>query len=345
MGAEHEKAEHLQIVLLPDLPHGEEVAQGLGHLLIINVQKCVVHPVVGKGLAVGRLALGDLILVVGEDQVLAAGVDVDLVAQIFLGHHRALDVPAGAALAPRGLPVRLPLLLRLPEHEVGGILLSLLAGHLDLPESRLEIVQILVGQLAVILELLHAVVDGAVLRPVGVPLLDQGLDHLQHAADLLRGQGMGGGGLHIHGRHVLLALRDVALGNRVGVHPLLDGFLDDLVVHVGKIGHVIYLVALVLKVPAHRVKHDRGAADVHLHLSRLQGHKLVFSSGQCIINFHNVLLFSLFSVRGSCLLTRPSRDSLRIPRIRTAPSGHSNSCPPPWSAGRWLWRKFPLPPP
>ena len=80
MGAEHKEPQHLQIVLLADLPHGKEVAQGLGHLLVVNVQKSVVHPVAGKGLAVGRLRLGDLVLMMGEDQILAAGMDVDLLA-------------------------------------------------------------------------------------------------------------------------------------------------------------------------------------------------------------------------------------------------------------------------
>src|SRR5688572_21554696 len=41
-----------------------------------------------------RLAFRDLILMVRKDEVLAAGVDVDLVAQRLAHHRRALDVPA-----------------------------------------------------------------------------------------------------------------------------------------------------------------------------------------------------------------------------------------------------------
>ena len=50
--------------------------------------------------AVGAAALGDLVLVVREDQVEAAAVDVERHAQPALAHGRALDVPAGAAVAP-----------------------------------------------------------------------------------------------------------------------------------------------------------------------------------------------------------------------------------------------------
>ena len=188
MGAQHEEAQHLEVVFLTDLADREEIPQGFGHLLIVNIQKSIVHPVSGEGLAVGRLALGDLVLVVREDQILAAGVNVDLLAQIFLGHHGALDVPAGTALAPVGLPVGLALLLRLPEHEVGRVALALLTGDFQLTETGLQVVQVLVGQLPVLLKGCGAEIDGSVLGHVGVPLVDQGLDHIQHAADLLGGQ-------------------------------------------------------------------------------------------------------------------------------------------------------------
>ena len=64
------------------------------------------HPVAGEGLAGGALGLGDLVLVVGEHEVFAAGVEVEGVAEEFGGHGGALDVPAGTAGAQGGLPRR-----------------------------------------------------------------------------------------------------------------------------------------------------------------------------------------------------------------------------------------------
>ena len=75
-----------------------EIAEGLGHLLALDLQEAVVHPVVGHHRrAVGAAALRDLVLVVGEDEVDAAAVDVEHLAQRLLRHRRALDVPARAA--------------------------------------------------------------------------------------------------------------------------------------------------------------------------------------------------------------------------------------------------------
>ena len=64
------------------------------------------QPVMNGRFAQQRLALRYLVLVVREDQVVPATVDVDLFAENGQVHGRALDVPAGTAFAPRGFPGR-----------------------------------------------------------------------------------------------------------------------------------------------------------------------------------------------------------------------------------------------
>ena len=48
----------------------------------------------------GALGLGDFVLVVGKDEIDAAAMDVEGLAQQRLAHGRAFDVPAGTAAAP-----------------------------------------------------------------------------------------------------------------------------------------------------------------------------------------------------------------------------------------------------
>ena len=70
--------------------------------------------------------LRELVLVVREDEVEPAAVDLEGRAEELLGHRRALDVPARPAPPPRRVPRRvLALLVRLPEREVPRILLQL----------------------------------------------------------------------------------------------------------------------------------------------------------------------------------------------------------------------------
>ena len=71
MGLEHHKFDGLIAEFFRHLPGGKEVAQRFAHLPVIHVDKAVVHPVVGVGLAGAALPLGDLIFMVGEHQVVA----------------------------------------------------------------------------------------------------------------------------------------------------------------------------------------------------------------------------------------------------------------------------------
>src|SRR3546814_4803688 len=64
--------------------------RSLRHLLGVHRDKAVVHPVAGDRRAmVGAAALRDLVLMVREDQVLPARVNVDRIAQMLLDHGRA----------------------------------------------------------------------------------------------------------------------------------------------------------------------------------------------------------------------------------------------------------------
>src|SRR6056297_4227126 len=99
---EHHEADHLaRHALIEQIPHGEEVAEGLRHLLALDLEHLVVEPDLRHAFgAVRAAALRALVLVVGKEKVAAAAVDVERVAQKRLGHRRAFDVPARAAPAP-----------------------------------------------------------------------------------------------------------------------------------------------------------------------------------------------------------------------------------------------------
>ena len=113
-------------------------------------------------------------------------------------------------------------------------------------------------------------------------LVDQRLDHIQHAANLFGRLRMSGSRFYIQRRHILLALCDVALRNHGRIDPLLIGFLDDLIIHICKIGYIVNLITLVLKISADSIENDHRsciadmdkiinsrAADIHLHFTRL----------------------------------------------------------------------------
>ena len=83
-----------------DLGDPLDVAGRLGHLPAADLEVLAVDPDPRRRPAHDRRRLGDLVLVVGKDVVDAAGVDVEPRPEMPEGHRRALEVPAGKAVAP-----------------------------------------------------------------------------------------------------------------------------------------------------------------------------------------------------------------------------------------------------
>src|SRR5699024_1442356 len=307
-GRQHEIADGLVAVGLGHVPHGEEVVQALGHLLVVHVDKAVVHPVAGKGAAVGALALGDLVFVVGEDQVLPAAVQVDGLAQVGAAHGAALDVPAGTAGAVGAVPGGLAGLGGLPDGKVGGVLLQVVV-HLAAQGAvaALQVVQVQVAQLAVLGVAAHPEIDVPVAGHIGVAAGDQVGHDAQDLPDVLGGAGLDGGGQAVQAGGVLFVLGLEPLGHRLHGGALLVGPGDELVVDVGDVGDIDHLVAPVLQTAAQGVKDDQGTrvagvdgvvdggpADVDAVDPGLLGYKVFLLPCKCIENLHgSSVLFSL----------------------------------------------------
>ena len=94
VGAQHRQAEHFaipfaatELLRAQEFVDGDEVAEALRHLLALDLQEAVVHPHIGHDVvAEGATRLGDLVLVVREDQVEPAAVNIECLAEIAPAH-------------------------------------------------------------------------------------------------------------------------------------------------------------------------------------------------------------------------------------------------------------------
>ncbi len=232
----------------------------LRHLRAREPQHAVVGPD-ARERASGGTRLRDLVLVVGEDQVAAAAVDTELASEELLGHRRALDMPAGTAIAPwRGPGDVLVGLRRLPEREVDGIAF-VLAG-LD-AGSRAQLVGPLAREVAVGGEAAHGEVDVA-LRLVGVTARDQLLDERDDLGQRLGCERLAVGTAdpeplgvgHVRGRHLAREFVRGHAGPRRGD--------VDLVVDVSDVLDQRHGLSAPLEVALHQPEHDEraGVADM-----------------------------------------------------------------------------------
>ena len=279
-----------------DVADGLEVAERLGHFFGIDLHEAVVHPDVSEGLAERGLGLGDFVLVVGEDEVKPAAVDVQRQGDVLLAHGRALDVPAGASLAPRAFPVGFAGLGAFPEGEVQRVFLFV-AGH-D-ARAGTQVVGRAAGQLAVAGEGAHAEIHVAGRRGVGLAVGDEALGEVEHFLNVLGGPGLDVGADHAEAVHVLMVGLDVGFRDFGAGNALVVGALDDLVVHVGKIADEGDFIAFIAEQAHQDVERHRGtgmsdvrqgvgrdAAGVDAHQPLADGRERFLFSGHGIVELH-----------------------------------------------------------
>ena len=244
----------------------KKVAEALAHLLRVHLHEAVVHPVLDEGLrAVVRPAparrrgLREFVLVVREDEILPAAVNVDGRAQHLLNHRRTLDVPPGSTRAPRRIPRRLPGLRSLPQREIRRILLPIVHRH---ALARAVILQFAAAQRTVPGQRVHREVHVAVPGGVRVSLRDQTLGHLHDVADVFRRAGFHRRRKEPRGRHVFVKSVDESIHERLARLAIFVCARDDLIVDVGEVAAIRHVVAL-----AHELAVEHVEGDVHARVA------------------------------------------------------------------------------
>ncbi len=240
----------------------------------------------------GAFALSDLALVVREDVVNAAAVNVKGGAQVLACHGRALDMPAGEAHPPRAIPAQDVLRFGpLPQGKVFRV--AFLVAHF-LAGARFLFFQAAVGKLAVFRVRPYVKVDIAI-HDIGMALVDQALDH----GDLLRNVPAGPRAdvraRDAQGIHIREVFAGVVLHDLHGPGSQLAGLLEDAILaaiqqvtDIGDVLNVEHVPAAVAQPAHHHVEVDVGlgmthmrvvldgwTAHVHVDFARLHGHKIL----------------------------------------------------------------------
>src|SRR5690606_37653956 len=225
----------------------------------VDLDEAVVHPAGRVGDPGGRFALRDLVLVVREDEVEAAAMKIEGLAEVLHRHRGALDVPSGATAAEGAVPGRALVLAALPQDEVGGVALALpLALVEPLARAGLHLLEVAVAELAVVGEAAHREVHVAVAL-VRVAALDEACDEVDDFRDVLRDLRLDVGRDVAEPLHVFAEGRGELLRERSGAHAAFGGALEDLVVDVRVIAYEGDLHAALTQTPNEDVIDDVAA--------------------------------------------------------------------------------------
>ena len=239
----------------------------------------------------GAFALRDFIFMMGELQVDAAAVNVEGLTQIFAGHRAAFDMPARAATAPGRIPAWKRIVRRLPQHEIHRVLL---VGRHFHPRTRDHLVQAAARQLAVI-GLGRHIEQHMAIGGIGMASSNQLFDDAQHLRNMLGGTRRHAGRQVAQGGDIFFIDARGFLGQGPDGDAALGGARVDLVVHVGDVADIgdMRVAIDVAQQPEQHIEDDhgpriadmgevvnRGAADIHAHVLRIDRRELVFGLGQ-----------------------------------------------------------------
>ena len=154
--------------------------------------------------------------------------------------------------------------------------------------------------------LAHVEVD-ATIGFVGVPAIENGLDHLDLFHDVAGGTGLDGRRLHVEDAHDIVKVVRVLLDNLHRLEVFESGLLADFVLSVVRVSrqvtdvrdvpNVAYLVAEERKVPVHHIERQEcanvpevhvavhcWATNVHAHVRRIEWSEQLLFAGQTVLN-------------------------------------------------------------
>ena len=119
----------------------DEIAQRLAHLLPVDGNHVVVHPVFHHRLVLTGHSLRDLTLMMWEYQVHASTMNVKFLTQILAAHGSTFTMPSGETVAPGARPAHdMFRLCFLPQGKVG--LVAFLAHTVQLTTGILHVVEV-----------------------------------------------------------------------------------------------------------------------------------------------------------------------------------------------------------
>ena len=296
------------VVAAEELGEGDEVAKRFTHLLTVDGNHIVVHPVAHHVGALRCHSLCNLTFVVREHEVHAAAVNVEMLAEVLASHGSTFAVPTRETVAPRRWPAHDVLRRCLfPEGEVG--LVALFAHAVEFAAGIDDVVEVASRQhaVAVVLIVFFNIEIHAAVAFVGIAIVENFLHELLLLDDVASGVRFDAWWQHIELVHSRMVAVGIVLGYFHWFQLLKACLLFNLVValigivlkvaNVGDVTHIAHLVAQRLEVAEQHVECDGWArvtkmwvaingwaAHIHTYRAFVQWHEVFLATSERIVD-------------------------------------------------------------
>ena len=233
----------------------KKIARALRHLLAFNQQESRMEPEMRELFAGQRFGLRYFIFVVRENQILAARMQIETLAEFLHGHDRALNVPARATWSDDALPRSLAGLGCFPECKVASVVFFVFVNINS--RAVFHAGKISFGEFAVSRKFRNPEIIGTVFGFVGQPFLHQSGDELCHLRNVLGGTS----DLRLFNMQCRRILEECFLILRcvlLHIDSRLGRVADNFVVHVSDVHDVMEFMSALAKVAAQNINRNEG---------------------------------------------------------------------------------------
>ena len=244
----------------------------------------------------------EFVLVMREQQIVAAAMQIETLAEIAPAHRRALDMPARTAATPGRVPAGQVIGGGLPQDEIAGI--ALVGGDLHTGTGQ-QILRRAARQFAVIgigaHREQHMTIGG-----IGVAAGDEFFDDGDHLRDILGRPRFDIRRQRAERRHVGVEIGERFGGDLQDRHTAFLGAGVDLVIDVGDVAHIGHARIEHAQQPGQHVEHHHGAgvadmgavidrrpADIHAHMAGIERGETLALPRQAVVQAQTGHLVSI----------------------------------------------------
>ncbi len=289
-----------RMITRKELFQRNKVSKTLAHLLSVDGNHIVMHPIVNHLVTLAGYSLCDLTLMMREYKIHATAVNIKMTAEVFTSHSCTLAVPPRISLAPRTWPAHNMLGSSfLPESKVHLVLL--LANSIQFPAIIDHVGKIAMRKnpIFMVLVILFYIEINGTIADIGIPVVKDLLHQLFLFYDMACSMRFNRRRQYIKGFHGIMIAVGIVLGYFHRLKLFQTSFLLYFIItficivlqvtDIRNITHIAYLIPKMSEIPEYNIKSYCGTGMPEMRISIYGRTAYIHTYIWCVQGFKQLL--------------------------------------------------------